>query len=183
VVLRSAVEGAIAIHAHAKDSGFVDQMVDAHYRSKRTLARVVTEKFGARIAAEDVAEMNKAIADADAHEKERGKDLADIKWEQVAERHCPELYHFFYRNFSSDGTHATISVLERFVAARADGEISHLKAGPDANGLVEVLSAASLIFIWAAGPFAETNVLSDIVIEINARLQEFKALPGGVSPM
>lgn len=47
VVLRSAVEGAIAINALAKDEGFVDQMVGAHHRSQRTLARVQINKFAA----------------------------------------------------------------------------------------------------------------------------------------
>src|SRR5208337_482975 len=35
------------------------------------------------------------------------------------------------------------------------GSYSHLAA--DTHGLVDVLSAASLVFIWAAGPYAETN--------------------------
>ena len=129
VVLRSAVEGAIAINALAKDEGFVDQMVEAHHRSQRTLARVPIAKFGASWPSEDIAIMNAAIGVADAYEASKGKELTDIKWEQVAEKHCPNLYQFLYRNLSSDGTHATVNSLERFLVADERGEVDALQRG------------------------------------------------------
>ena len=178
VVLRSAVEGAIAIHALAKDAGFVEQMIEAHYRSQRTQARVLLDKFSASFSVEEIANMNKAIADADAYQASRRKELTEIKWEQVAEKHCPELYQLFYRDLSSDGTHATINAAERFLVVDGAGQITDFKVVPDTQGLVDVLSAASLVFIWAAGPYAETNGLVDKAAAINNRMAEFKALPG-----
>jgi hypothetical protein len=178
VVLRSTVEGAIAINALAKDEGFVDQMVEAHHRSQRTLARVQIDRFAARWPAEDIAIMSAAIAAADAYEAAKGKELTDIKWEQVAEKHCPNLYQFHYRNLSSDGTHATVNSLERFLVVDEHGEVTHFKAAPDEDGLVEALSAASLVFLWSAGPYAETNGLSDAQALVDDRLREFATLPG-----
>lgn len=43
----SAAEAAIAINALAKDASFVDQMVEAHLRSERTIARVQSDRFAA----------------------------------------------------------------------------------------------------------------------------------------
>src|SRR5208337_4384295 len=178
VVLRSATEGAIAINALARDAGFVDQMIEAHYRSQRTLARVMRDKFAASFSAAEISNMNGAIAEADAYQALKGSELTKIKWEQVAEKHCPELYHLIYRDLSSDGTHATLNALNRFVHVGASGEMTSFKAAPDVEGLVDVLSATSLLFIWSAGPYAETNGLADAVAAINERVQEFKTLPG-----
>jgi hypothetical protein len=136
------------------------------------------DKFAASFSAEEIANMKKAIADADAHEASKGHDLTDIKWEHVADRHCPELYQLIYRELSSDGTHATINALERFLVVNAGGGITDFKAAPDTNGLVEVLSAASLIFLWSAAPYAETNGLPDTAAEVDARLKELATLPG-----
>jgi hypothetical protein len=49
-VLRSAVEGAIALHALANDPDFVDQLVAAHFLSRRRLTRVGLETYGASMA-------------------------------------------------------------------------------------------------------------------------------------
>ena len=38
--------------------------------------------------------MNEAIATADAYEAAKGEELADIKWEQVAEKYCPSYISF-----------------------------------------------------------------------------------------
>jgi len=178
VVLRSGVEGAIAINALANDAGFVDQMIDAHYRSQRTLARVLIEKFAATFSTEEITNMKTSIAEADAYQASKGKELTDIKWEQVAEKYCPELYQLMYRDLSSDGTHATINALERFLVVDPSEQITAFKAAPDTEGIVEVLSAASLLFVWAAAPYADTNGLSDMAATISERVQEFAKLPG-----
>ena len=61
-------------------------MIETHYRSKRAHARVLIDKFGASFTAEEIANMNKAIAEADQYRASQGRELTDIKWEQVAER-------------------------------------------------------------------------------------------------
>jgi hypothetical protein len=177
-VLRSGVESAIAINALAKDPGFVAQMVEAHHRSQRTLARIGLAKFAELFSTEEIGRMNKAISEADALEASKGKELTDTKWEQVADKHCPELYQILYRDLSSDGTHATINSLERFLVVDATGKIVAFKPAPDTSGLVEVLSAASQLFFWAAVPFADANGLSDVSARISEQLQRFATLPG-----
>jgi hypothetical protein len=72
-------------------------------------------------------------------------------------KYCPDLYQLLYRNMSSDGAHATINSLTRFVETDATGRITGFKVAPDTGGLVEALSAACLLFIWAAQPFAEAS--------------------------
>ena len=178
VVLRSGVESAIAANALANDANFVERMIDAHYRSQRTLARVMLDKFRADLSPAEIIEMEKANSEAGAREVANGgKELTDIKWEQVAEKHCKELYHLLYRSLSSDGTHATINVLERFLVVDGAGEITAFKVAPDGAGLVETLSAACLMFIWAADPYADTNGLADMSAAITVRVQQFATLP------
>ena len=177
VVLRSGVESAIASNALANDASFVEQMIDTHYRSRRTFARVMLDKFQANLSPAEIVAMNKEIAEAITREALNGhKELTDIKWEQVAEKHCRDLYHLLYRSLSSDGTHATLDALERFLVVD-DGEIKAFKVAPDGAGLIETLSAACLMFFWAAAPFANTNGLVDMAADITARVRKFAMLP------
>jgi hypothetical protein len=131
VVLRSAVEGAIAIQALAKDAGFVDQMIEAHYRSRRAHARALVDKIPSSFLAEEIAKMNAMISEADAYQVSLGRELTDIKWEQVAQRHCPELYQLFYRDLSARGTHATLDAIEHFFSVDDRGAITAFKPIPD----------------------------------------------------
>jgi len=176
VVLRSAVEVAIAINALAKDAGFIDQMVEAHLRSERIIARIQSERFAALYSAEVIALMKANIARVDAYEASIGKELTDIKWEQVAEKHCPDLYQFSYRFLSSDGTHATIKSLERFLVKDAHGKVTDFKAAPHTDGLVDALSDATFVFLSSAEPYAEANGLSDAKALVEDRVREFERL-------
>jgi hypothetical protein len=185
VVLRSGVEFAIAINALANDAGFVEQLKDAHYRSRRTLARVVKQYVAREYTPEQLAHMDEAIAEADKREAAKGVDakgrkieLTDIKWEQVANAHSHELYQLLYRSMSADGTHATLDALQRFLVVDATGEIKALKVAPDTEGLLEALTGATLMFAWAAAPFAASNGLTTAVDTIQAKVQEFGTLPG-----
>jgi len=70
------VEGAIAINALANDTGFVDQMIEAHHRSQKDFGRAISSiKFAASFSAEEIANMNKAIAEADAYQALKGKGV------------------------------------------------------------------------------------------------------------
>ena len=136
------------------------------------------EKYRAEFSPAEITAMEQAISDAGAREVSKGvKELPNFKWEQIAEKHCKELYHLLYRSFSSDGTHATINALERFLVVGADGEITAFKVAPDGAGLIELLSAASQIFLWVAAPYAHTNGLTDLESTISDRLQQFATLP------
>jgi hypothetical protein len=122
--------------------------------------------------------MQAVVAAVDAMEAPPNPKLRDINWADVALKHCPDLYQLLYRSFSSDGTHATLSSLDRYVVADANMQITAFKAVPDGQGVVEVLSAACLLFIWAADPFAASVNRPDITAQIKEQLQRFGTLPG-----
>jgi hypothetical protein len=145
VVLRSAVEVAIVIHALAGEAGFEERMIEEDHRSERTLARKTLDSFAASLSSGAIANLNSTIRAADAYEASKGKELTKINWEQVAERHCPQLYQFFYRDLSSDGTHATIKALERHLAGEEGGPMVGIMAGPLKSGLIDLLMHASLV--------------------------------------
>jgi Family of unknown function (DUF5677) len=179
-VLRSGFEGAIAIHALAADPAFVQRLIDAHHVNQRKIARLMlgNPQYLATYSPADIAAMKATVASVDAMENPPNAKLRDINWADVALKHCPDLYQLLYRSFSSDGTHATLSSLDRYVVADANMQITAFKVAPDGEGIVEVLSAACLLFIWAADPFAAAVNRPDISAQIKEQLQRFGTLPG-----
>jgi len=184
-VLSGGVETAIAINALARDPGFVGQIKDAHFRSRRTLANKIKEHFTDSYTPEQLANFDAEIAEANAWEAAKGTrggrkvELTDIKWEQTAALYSHELYQLLYRSFSADGAHFTLDALQRVLVVDENERITGLNVGPDSNatGLIDVLSGAVLMFIWSAAPFAEINGLADDAATIQARVQEFEKLP------
>ena len=179
-VLRSGIEGAIAIHALAADPTFVQRLIEAHHINQRKFARLLLNnpQYLARYSAAEIAAMQRCVADVDAMEAAPNPKLRDINWADVALKHCPDLYQLLYRSFSSDGTHATLSSLDRYVITDTNMEITAFKATSDGEGVVEVLSAACLLFMWAADPFAAAVDRPDITAQIKEQLQRFGTLPG-----
>jgi hypothetical protein len=179
-VLRSGIEGAIAIHALAADPTFVQRLIEAHHINQRKIARLLLNnpQYLARCSAAEIAAMQRVVADVDAMEAAPNPKLRDINWADVALKYCPDLYQLLYRSFSSDGTHATLSSLDRYVITDINKEITAFKAVPDGEGVVEVLSAACLLFVWAADPLAAAVDRPDITAQIKEQLQRFGTLPG-----
>src|SRR5262249_9969626 len=179
-VLRSGIEGAIAIHALAADPTFVQRLIEAHHINQRKIARLLLNnpQYLARYSAAEIAAMQRVVADVDAMEAAPNPKLRDINWADVALKYCPDLYQLLYRSFSSDGTHATLSSLDRYVITDTNMEITAFKATSDGEGVVEVLSAACLLFMWAADPFAAAVDRPDITAQIKEQLQRFGTLPG-----
>jgi len=179
-VLRSGIEGAIAIVALADDPAFVQRLIEAHHVNQRKLARLLlgNPQYLARYDAVQIAAMQRAVADVDAMEAASNAKLREINWADVSLKLCPTLYDLLYRSFSSDGTHTTLSSLDRYVVTDANMEITAFKAAPDGEGVVEVLSGACLLFIWAAAPFAAAVNRPDITSQIKEQLQRFGTLPG-----
>ena len=70
-VLRTAVEGAIALNALADDPTFLDPLIDAKYVDIRKLARLVLNypTYRDSYAPVQIADMEKAVSDIDAMEK------------------------------------------------------------------------------------------------------------------
>ena len=180
VVLRSAVEGAIALNALANDATFLNVLIEAHHYNQRKTARVVLDDplYKAQCSLERVAQMEATVQDVNAREKAVApRKFCDPNWADVANKHCKDLYQTLYRLLSSDGTHTTINAIHRHVGYDANQQISELKIGPDTSSLVETLKAACLMFIWAADPFARVFSLSDIANRLQAQLRRFSELP------
>ena len=179
ILIRGGIESAIALCALSKDETFVDQMIAAHRLHQRKLARVVLDNpdYAATYSAEEIDAMRAVVADVDAMEAAGDWKLKEINWADVASEHCRDLYQLLYRSTSSDGTHATIDSLNRFAVADENMQITAFKVAPDTEGLVEALSAACLLFIWAADPFAAAFDRPDVSDELLKQVQLFGKLP------
>lgn len=180
VVLRSAVEGAIALNALASDATFLDTLIEAHYYNQRKTARIVLDDpvYKAHYSAEQVAQMEATVRDVDAREQAVApRKFRDPNWADVAQKHCKDLYQTLYRLLSADGTHTTINAIHRHVSYDDNQQIAELKIGPDTASLVETLKAACLMFIWAADPFARAFDLGEITARLQKKLQRFNELP------
>jgi Family of unknown function (DUF5677) len=179
-VLRSAAEGAIALNALANDADFLDRMIEAHYLGQRKLARIVLQDpdYRAGYGPEQIGQMETTVREVAAYEKTIApRTLQDIKWEQVAQTHCRDLYQMIYRLLSGDGTHTNINAIQRHVSFDANQIISELKTGPDIDGLVETLMAACLVFIWAAEPFTRAYPNGENGQTLQRLLRRFTELP------
>jgi Family of unknown function (DUF5677) len=180
ILLRSGVESAIAICALAKTDSLVDEMVAAHHFNQRKYARLIINNPGykASYSPEEIAEMQTTIVAVDAIEANSGKKLKDVNWAETAAAHCIDLYNLLYRSLSSDGTHATVNSLNRMLEIDNSQQITAFKVAPDLDGLVEALSAACLLFIWSADPFADAFNRPDVSAELSKQLKLFAQLPG-----
>ncbi|MCC6946411.1 MAG: hypothetical protein IT539_01455 [Bradyrhizobiaceae bacterium] len=180
VVLRSAIEGAIALNALANDPTFLDRIIEAHYYNQRKIARLILNDpaYRASHSPQQIAEMEATIRDVDAREKTVApRKFKDPNWSEIAETHCKDLYQTLYRLLSGDGTHTTLNAIHRHVEYDANNEIRELKIGPDTTGLVETLKAACLMFLWAADPFARAFDLREHTDRLQEHLQRFTKLP------
>lgn len=180
ILLRAGVESAIAIAALAKDESLVDDMIAAHRFNQRKFARIVVnhQNYSATYSAEEIAAMRALIAEVDAIEAQSGKKLKDINWADVGALHCFDLYNLLYRPLSWDGTHASVNSINRFLEVGDNQQITAFKMVPDTDGMVEALSAACLLFIWAADPFAAAFDRPDVTAELSIQLKRFAQLPG-----
>jgi hypothetical protein len=151
-LLRSAVEGAIALNAVASDSQFVAELINAHHLDQRKQARLVLSDpdYRATYSPQDIATMEATVRKVDGIEAALGKTLKGINWADVARKHCKDLYELLYRLLSSDGTHTTLNSIHRYVARDANMQITAVSVGPDTADMVETLRAARLTFLWAA---------------------------------
>ena len=99
VVLRSAVEAAIALHGLEGDNKFIDQLVEDHRLHQRKVARLVlgNPNYKAAHSADEIKQMEDTIREVDSIEASKGRKLHDIKWDQVAAKYCKDLYDLLYR--------------------------------------------------------------------------------------
>ncbi len=137
VILRSAVEGVIALTALANNPAFLDQMIAAHRFNQRKLARLTLNSpdYRSAYSPEEIAQMEATVAEVDASEAAAiatdGKPLRDINWAEVDPQHCKDLYGLMYRLFSGDGTHTNINAINRFMEFDAGGQLTGFRVGPN----------------------------------------------------
>lgn len=182
-VLRSAVEGAIAIRALAVEPKFLDELIEAYHVNQRKKARLVVGNpdYAAAYPAEKIAEMNATIAQVDAMEvaklKASNNKLQDITWANVGGKYCKDLYELLYRLLSADGTHTTLDAINRMFDYSPTGEIVSVKVGPDVAEMVETLKAGCLMFLWAAESFANVYGLANMQARVQEKMAEVMTLP------
>ena len=154
-VLRTAVEGTIAIYALAADPKFIVTLVGAHQLNQRKLARVALDNpdYRTSYSPEQIAQMEETVKEVDALSANPATKPVEINWAAVAEKHCHDLYQLLYRLLSTNSTHTNIDTANNQFEIDSGGQIVGLKARPDHEGLVEMLKSACLIFLWAAEPF------------------------------
>jgi len=104
-------------HAFLADPSLIEELTVEQGEGLRNLVRDLTQQYG-------------------------GKP-ADINWASVAGKvGMTKIYNSVYREMSGDGTHATISALNRHIKANADHEILHLVFEPSEEDLLPTLSSA-----------------------------------------
>ena len=176
-VLRSAVEGAMALNALANDPTFDQKLIEAHLNFQRTTINVVLNEpdYRGQHSADEIEQMIRTVKDVKAREAAAGYAFKDIGWSTVAAKHCRDLYDLLYRPLSNDGTHTNVNAIHRFL--EFDGpKPTGLRFGPSTHDLVEVLKMACLMFLWAAEPFARVHSQGFIPV-ISAKMAEFGTLP------
>lgn len=179
-VIRSAVETAIASAALAADTAFVDRLISADSQHKLTYALVLLEDadYKSRYSSAEIAKLEEVRKNIEAIDKKSSRAPKNINWKDVADKHCKDLYIALYRLLSSDGTHTTIDVMNRYFESNELGQITALKMGPDHEGLEETINAACLTFLWAASAFAQVfndGKSKEVVADY---LKEYRKLAG-----
>ncbi len=179
VVLRSAVEGAIALNVLANDPTFDAQLIEAHLHNQRKTARIVLDapEYRSGYASADIAQMEATIKEVAEREAAAGRKFRDITWANVAAKHCPDLYNLLYRSLSNDGRIPTS--MRSIASLEFDGssQLTGLRFGPNTHDVVDVLKHASLMFIWAAEPFARVHA-PQFLAQISDELKRFHEMPG-----
>jgi hypothetical protein len=178
IVVRSAVESAIACVALGADETFVDRLIEAHHKNRGSVARELLgdPDYSERYSQHEVGKLQAVVDEVAALKISSGRDLRSIIWADAAKQHCKDLYICLYRLFSNDGTHTTFDTMDRYVESDATGRIQALKLGPDHVDSDEVLNAACLTFLWAAGPFARIFQQKEFEEKIGQRLQRYREL-------
>ncbi|WP_234730011.1 DUF5677 domain-containing protein [Acidocella facilis] len=183
VVLRGAVEGAIALNALANDATFDRQLIEAHLHNQKKTAGIVLNapEYRAGHTTAEIAQMEATIKEVTDQEVAANRKFRDVAWASVATSHCPNLYDLLYRSLSNDGTHTNVNAIHRFLEFDNSNRLTGLRFGPNTHDMVDVLKMACLMFMWAADPFARIHALQ-FQPQIADKLRQFDGMPGGEPP-
>jgi hypothetical protein len=124
VVLRIAVEGAMALNVLANDVTFDRKLIEAHLYNQRKTARILldTPEYLSGYTAAEIAQMETTIKEVTDKEAAASQEFRDVTWANVATRHCPDLYNLLYRSLSNDGTHTNVNAIHRFLEFDASSQ-------------------------------------------------------------
>ena len=178
-ILRSATETCIALQALAVDPPFVDRLVSAHYRNQRKFAKMILEapEYRAAHSSAQIAEMQVIVDKVDKLDQNPATKTSDIKWEQVAAKHCPDLYQLVYRPLSSDGTHVTADSIQRYYIFDKNLRAEALNVAPNADGLVEALQFGCNAMLWALEAYSKLYPSDALTTQIQTLMRRFAGLP------
>ncbi len=178
-VLRSAVEGAIALNVLSNDTSFDTQLIEAHRHNQRKIAQIIlkTPEYRSTHSAAQIAEIESMIKDISNEEAAAGRSFRSINWADVAAKYCRPLYDLLYRSLSDDGTHTNLNAIHRFLEFNGNGQLTGLRFGPNTSDLVGVVRIACLTFICAAEPFARVHALP-FDQQIADQMNRFDGIPG-----
>lgn len=175
-ILRTVVEAAIALTALAEDPDFGKQLAAAERANSLKLTNMLLNKpdLRAECTDEQIVDLEKTRDALLALPKE---ERASIIWDQVAEKHCRDLYDTLYRLLSMDGTHITVgSLARRFERDEANDTFTMMKVGPDTEGLVVALQAACAAFLHSVEPFVRLYPVAGYAETIEVLGQRLKGM-------
>jgi hypothetical protein len=134
-VVRTGVEGAIALHALAADADFVDRLVAAHRAQQRKVLNIILSDSGYRsiCSADQIAQMEAVLSENASLKNLPETAPRPINWAEEAQKYCKDLYDGLYRFLSDDGVHANLTALQRHFEVRGQN-ITQLIAGPNPTG-------------------------------------------------
>ena len=175
-VIRSCVEGAIAIAATMKDATFVNQLVDDDLARRLTWARITLgdESLHEGLAPQQLTNLREFVAREGTSQKKRRR----INWEEIAgTTEARVLYHLHYRKMSWH-THVGIESLNNYAVLGDNEEVIGVQCGAAATPGVETASIACDAFFWTSIFAAEFFGLSDLQKDIRGMHREFAAMTG-----
>jgi hypothetical protein len=173
-ILRTAVEAAIALNALASDENFGKKLASASHADSLKLTNMLLNKPDLRseVSAEDIALLEATRDRIMAMPKE---ERSAIIWDQVAQKHCPDLYDTLYRLLSMDGTHINAGSLARRFE-RSGEDFTMMKVGPDVEGLVSALQAACAAFLHSIEPFVKLYPVAGYAEKVDVLVQRLKGM-------
>ena len=175
-IIRSCVEGAIAIAATMKDAAFVDQLVDDDLARRLTWARITldNESLHEGLTPEQLANLREFVTREGTSQRQRKR----INWEKIAgTTEARVLYHLHYRKMSWH-THVGIESLNNYAVLGANDEVIGVQCSATAIPAVETASIACDAFFWVSIFTAEFFGLADLQKHIRDMHREFAAMTG-----
>lgn len=173
-ILRTVIEAAIALNALANDENFGQQLASASHADTLKLTNMLLNKpdIRAEVSAEDIVLLESTRDRLMAMPK---KERSSIIWDQVAQKHCPDLYDTLYRLLSMDGTHINAGSLARRFERHGE-DFTMMKVGPDVEGLVGALQAACAAFLHSIEPFVKLYPVAGYAEKVDALVRRLKGM-------